>query len=169
MKNTQPLSACCDTHYACKEMIEKYGGKAKCCSCTGHNCDIATPKKDTDNQKQTEEEKEAFRDIQRKTWGIATPPTSGESWEDRFISEFCNDHDKVNGLRWLRGIFIEDIIKFIRSTIRAEREKILEACKLEMITDGHPDFFSVEYEWLKGYNKAVGRLNAIREKLSKNI
>lgn len=26
------------THFACAEMIEKHGGKAKCCGCEGHKC-----------------------------------------------------------------------------------------------------------------------------------
>lgn len=26
------------THNACSEMIEKYGGKTQCCTCTGHKC-----------------------------------------------------------------------------------------------------------------------------------
>lgn len=26
------------THFACKEMSEKYGGKVKCCGCTNHDC-----------------------------------------------------------------------------------------------------------------------------------
>ena len=26
------------THYACPEMMEKFGGKAECCRCNGHEC-----------------------------------------------------------------------------------------------------------------------------------
>ena len=26
------------SHYACQEIIEKYGGKAKCCGCEKHKC-----------------------------------------------------------------------------------------------------------------------------------
>lgn len=26
------------THYVCKEQLEKYGGKTKCCGCTKHDC-----------------------------------------------------------------------------------------------------------------------------------
>lgn len=27
------------THYACQAQVNKYGGKVKCCGCTGHDCD----------------------------------------------------------------------------------------------------------------------------------
>lgn len=27
------------THYACKEVMEKYGGEAMCCHCTRHRCE----------------------------------------------------------------------------------------------------------------------------------
>lgn len=29
------------THHACQEQIDKYGGKTKCCECTGHECEDA--------------------------------------------------------------------------------------------------------------------------------
>ena len=31
------------THFACQEMVEKYGGKTQCCGCTGHKCTPTTP------------------------------------------------------------------------------------------------------------------------------
>lgn len=29
------------THYACKEVMDKYGGEAMCCHCTKHRCKVA--------------------------------------------------------------------------------------------------------------------------------
>lgn len=33
------------THWACKEQMEKYGDKVKCCQCTGHKCKEEESKK----------------------------------------------------------------------------------------------------------------------------
>ena len=30
------------THYACEEMMNKYGGDAECCACTKHECETFT-------------------------------------------------------------------------------------------------------------------------------
>jgi len=27
------------THFACRSQSEKYGGKVRCCGCTGHDCE----------------------------------------------------------------------------------------------------------------------------------
>ena len=33
------------THSACNEMVKKFGGKVKCCECTGHKCQPIAPSK----------------------------------------------------------------------------------------------------------------------------
>jgi len=38
MKNKQKKTKNHTTHYACKEISEKYGDKAIGCCCTGHEC-----------------------------------------------------------------------------------------------------------------------------------
>ena len=33
------------THYACQEMLERYGDKTGCCGCNGHRCMTTKTKK----------------------------------------------------------------------------------------------------------------------------
>lgn len=43
-----------------------------------------------------------------------------EKWEEEFVRKFCNNHDKVNGIRFLRGAFFDshDAAQQIREFIR---------------------------------------------------
>lgn len=40
------------THGACQEMLDKHGGKTKCCACTGHECKSVDAKKEHSIKKQ---------------------------------------------------------------------------------------------------------------------
>lgn len=50
-----------------------------------------------------------------------THQTKTEEWEKEFIHEFVNDHG--NAWRPLRGLWVEDVIDFIKNLIQSVREE----------------------------------------------
>lgn len=60
--NTNKEEKCSDTHSACEQMLKENGGRAVCCSCSGHECPPQTK------------------------------PTEKAGWEERFDKEFKNSY-----------------------------------------------------------------------------
>lgn len=123
---------------------------------------------------------------------IATPPTSGDKWEKEFlkINDRYMDFDDDSGALYFDVnalsddnkstvdnyyVWEEKMKEFIRSTIRAEREKARLQEKMRILTQvklekpesaGVNDFQNGVYS---GYLNAIDDLNAIRCKLRNNI
>lgn len=200
MKQTQPLSACCNsptyTSSGCDDDILHGGKPCTCevgtmyfiCSKCSKPCDIATPELSSccGEPIKTGIESSAIGCIKYRRCtrcdedcDIATPPTSGdelENWEiefEEFIIECAKDGGEEKFITKPYS-FHDELKDFIRQLISAEREKILEACKLEKRSF---IYALLPWNWsdkkidgfTEGYNVAVNDLNAIREKIKNNI
>lgn len=96
-----------ETHHACKEMLEKTGGKTPCCACTNHQCKPS--------------------------------PAYTEEWEKSFDKRFLNPNAVVYGGNLLNEqckkrieYQTEEIKSFIRSTLAAQKQRIVEAGEKEI-------------------------------------
>ncbi len=89
------------THGACDEMIKKYGGKAKCCECTGHLCRGQSWEKDLEI-------------IHRKFWWNNPPaPTKEKEYEEvkSFLTESLKQVQEAEQKRII-GILEKEIERY---------------------------------------------------------
>ena len=64
---------------------------------------------------------------------------------EEFQSEFINDHDRVNGPRFLRGIFVEDVEAHLRSSMKKVGEEIAKRLQEEFANVTMTDPDNIDY------------------------
>jgi len=108
------------THYACKEIMDKYGGEAHCCRCTGHMCEEPMKTKRDELREKIEKVSDLFMN------DIMMPGS-----KVIFFSSFVNDiMNKVDA--YVREVIGEDesydyhdepVIEPYRNELRAEQRQ----------------------------------------------
>lgn len=210
MKNTQPLSACCNAPH--NQGTYDYTGEYKCSVCN-QDMNIATPAQTIKAQTVSGTSVNVSSSKNIPTQNIATPEQPAKKEKEGFTT-CCNYVVDTNGREFrcrrchkpcdMYGVVIEatpdtedDLEKeiefivnpqpelsemlegnftklfkqlqkdLIRKLIRTEKLKVLEQVKLEKPESaGVNDFQNGVYS---GYLNAIDDLNAIREKLQKDL
>lgn len=111
------------THFACQEMVEKYGGKTQCCGCTGHKCTPTTP----ENRKiECSHVTCAVQGVPDRYLHGKTPTTPEPSdWEREFDREFTSENKNMSRKETMLFEPTTSKIKSFISTLLARKEKAL--------------------------------------------
>ena len=103
-------------HYACKEQLDKFGGKVSCCDCTGHDC-----KYGHDGVILEESDSETDYTIKDK----AVLDRFDEEWEDGFEELFLYKRDYGWEFSITKTGNVATLIEFIRAELAKAREEVV--------------------------------------------
>ncbi|MDD5407109.1 MAG: hypothetical protein PHE73_09250 [Sulfurovaceae bacterium] len=110
------------SHGVCEEMIKKYGGKVKCCSCTGHKCQTQKPS--------GEDEKDEFLIYDRpgkiEILSECHPTPKDEEWEEELSISLGRFIQYKPYFRLMPEEHYQELKDFIRQERKKVREETIE-------------------------------------------